>query len=246
MRQLAPEESAFSGDPVGLSIQFGLDEPVAKLGVCLDITPEGAQTAADAGASLVISHHPLMYRPLAKIDPTADRVSQTVVTLVTARIALYSAHTNWDRADGGINDTLAGILNLRDVVPLAASGDASLARIGSLDSAMPLVEFCSAVASVLECRDENELRYRDADLSRIVRRVAVCGGAGAIFMHDAVAAGADVFVTSDIRHHEFLDAAAIGLSILDAGHGATERPGMLALQQRLSTQFPDLETIWLG
>jgi dinuclear metal center YbgI/SA1388 family protein len=246
MRQIAPEESAFSGDPVGLSIQFDSDVEAARVGVCLDITPEGAATAAELGVNFIISHHPLIFRPISKIDPSSDRVSQTIVALVSSKIALYSAHTNWDRASGGINDTLVTMLGLSDIAPLAETGDANLARIGSLSFPVLLSEFCETVKNVLECKDENELRYRVAEQDRMISRVAVCGGAGAGFMNDAVKAGADVFVTADVRHHEFLDAAAIGLPLLDAGHGATERPGMLALLKRLSEQFPTLETVWLG
>jgi dinuclear metal center YbgI/SA1388 family protein len=246
MRQIAPEESAFSGDPVGLSIQFDPDMEVARVGVCLDITPEGAATAANVGANLVISHHPLIFRPVSTIDASSDRVSQTIVALVSSRTALYSAHTNWDRASGGINDTLAEMLGLTDIEPLAEFGDANLARIGKLQTPVILSDFCTTVKSVLDCKDENELRYRLADQDRTISRVAVCGGAGAVFMNEAAKAGADVFVTADVRHHEFLDAAAIGLPLLDAGHGATERPGMVALLKRLSEQFPTLETVWLG
>jgi len=246
MRQIAPEESAISGDPVGLSIQFGLDIPVSKVGVCLDVTPEGASAAASADVQLVICHHPLIYSPLKKIDSSSDRVSQTIVPLITSRVALYAAHTNWDRAAGGINDTLAGMLQLENTADLAPSGDASLARVGDLSLPVSLGDFRVAVARTLGCANENELRSRNDDPTRLIRRVAVCGGAGAGFMHEAVAAGAEAYVTSDVRHHEFLDAAALGLALLDAGHGATERPGMQALRGRLTQEFPEVETIWLG
>ena len=80
----------------------------------------------------------------------------------------------------------------------------------------------------------------------MIARVAVCGGAGALLLGDVLAAGADAYVTSDVRHHEFLDAAARGLALLDAGHGATETPGMRALARLLPARLPGVEVIWAG
>ncbi|BDI28423.1 GTP cyclohydrolase 1 type 2 [Capsulimonas corticalis] len=246
LRGLAPEESALDNDPVGLLITSPDAQDVARIGVCLDLTPAAARRAAEARVDLVIAHHPLLYHPLKRIDPGADPISAAAVTLVKHNIALYAMHTNWDRAADGINDTLAHALELRNIMPLGHDGAKSLPRLGDLPSPMDLDAFFAWVAARLDGAGTNALRINRPDGAAKVARVAVCGGAGAFLTSDVLAAGADAYVTSDVRHHEFLDAAARGLALLDAGHDGTETPGMRRMAEILTKQFPNVETIWLG
>ena len=232
LRRLAPEETALAGDPVGLLIGREAEE-VPRIGVCLDCTPDAARRAREAEVGLVVAHHPLIYHPLKRLG--ADPVSQAVAALVRADIALYAMHTNWDRAAGGINDTLAECLELSDVRPLGADGEASLPRLGTLASPRPLADFMRFVESALGCAGASALRVNGADPARMITRVAVCGGAGA-----------EAYVTSDVRHHEFWDAEARGLALLDAGHGATETPGMHALMRSLPGLLEGVEVVWVG
>ena len=243
LRRLAPEESALDGDPVGLLIDRGTDE-VTKIGVCLDATPLAAQRAAEAGAQLVAAHHPLIYRPLKRLS--ADPVSQAVKTLVKNDIALYAMHTNWDLAPGGINDTLAECLELFDVQPLGTVGLARLPRLGTLASPRPLADFARFVETALGCAETSALRCSSGAPRRMISRVAVCGGAGAEMAEAVQAAGAEAYVTSDVRHHEFWEAEARGLALLDAGHCATETPGMRALVRTLPGLLPGIEVVWVG
>lgn len=244
LRGLAPEETALPGDPVGLLIE-GDGRPVRRIGVCLDCTPAAARRAADAGADLIAAHHPLLYHPLKRIAPAKDPVSDAAATLVRAGIALYAMHTNWDRAHGGINDTLARRIGLRDFHPLGNDGLRALPRIGELAAPLSLPEFCALVTDVLGCSGPSALRVADVP-SRPIQTVAVCGGAGAELSADVIAAGADAYVTSDVRHHEFLYAAARGLALLDAGHGATETPGMRELIPILQEALPGVDVVWVG
>ena len=134
LRGLAPEESALDGDPVGLLVDRDAAE-ITKIGVCLDAAPDAVKRAAAAGVHLVIAHHPLIYRPLARLG--SDPVSRAVKMLVRDDIALYVLHTNWDLAPHGINDTLAECLELTNVQPLGADGLARLPRLGMLASSAP-------------------------------------------------------------------------------------------------------------
>ena len=243
LRRLAPEESALEGDPVGLLVDREAEE-VQKIGVCLDATPDAVRRAASAGVQLVIAHHPLIYRPLKRLG--GDPVSVAVKTLVRHDIALYAMHTNWDAAPSGINDTLAECLALQDVEPLGTEGPARLPRLGMLASPRPLMDFARFVESALGCAETSALRAVCTDARRMVSRVAVCGGAGAELAEAVQAAGADAYVTSDVRHHEFCDAEARGLALLDAGHSATETPGMRALVRTLPGLLPGVEVIWVG
>ncbi len=243
LRQLAPEESALDDDPIGLLVDRDTAE-TAKIGVCLDATPDSVSRAASAGVHLVIAHHPLIYRPLKRLG--SDPVSRAVKTLVRNDIALYAMHTNWDLAPNGINDTLAECLELMNVQPLGTDGLARLPRLGTLASPRPLMDFARFVETALGCAETSALRVVCGDARRMVSRVAVCGGAGAELAEAAQAAGADAYVTSDVRHHEFWEAEARGLALLDAGHGATETPGMRALVRTLPGMLSGVEVVWVG
>ena len=243
LQRLAPEETALPGDPVGLLIERRA-ENVTRIGVCLDCTPDAARRAREAGVGLVIAHHPLIYHPLKRLG--SDPVSRAVVALVKADLALYAMHTNWDRAAGGINDTLAECLELTDVRPLGEEGEAGLPRIGDLAAPRPLADFVRLVESALGCAGTSALRVNGVNPACMIKRVAVCGGAGAALAEAAQAEGAQAYVTSDVRHHEFLEAEARGLALLDAGHGATETPGMRALIRSLPGLLNGVEVVWVG
>ncbi len=243
---LAPEGTALADDPVGLLVGGDLSAPITKVGVCLDALPSAAVRAAADGVRLLIAHHPLIYRPLKRLDPIADPVSRAVTVLVKAGVSLYAMHTNWDRAAGGINDALAEALELVHVRPLGKEGAAALPRLGDLAAPRPLADFAHSVQAALGCFGTSALRCHIEDPDALISRVAVCGGAGAFLVPDVQAAGAQAYVTSDVRHHEFLDAAARGLPLLDAGHGATETPGMRALCRRLTALLPGVEVVWSG
>lgn len=245
LRALAPEESALEGDPVGLLIAPPSTRGVRSIGVCLDASVAAVRRAVELGVDLIVSHHPLIYHPIKRIRPETDGVSASVVALVKADIGLYAMHTNWDAAPGGINDTLARELELHDTRPLGTAGPLALPRIGDLVSPMPLREFCAFVADAIGCSGSSQLRVSDVDPERAVSRVAVCGGAGAFLMDDALKAGADAYVTADIRHHEFVEASSRGIALIDAGHGATERPGMRELALILPERLAGIDVHWL-
>ncbi len=243
LRRLAPEETALERDPVGLLVDRQAQE-VTRVGVCLDCTPAAVARAVKAGVGLVVTHHPLIYHPLKRLG--TDPVSQAVTGLIRADIALYVMHTNWDRAAGGINDTLAECLELQNVQPLGEDGEAALPRIGDLAAPRPLADFARFVESALGCGGTSALRVSGVEDTRMIMRVAVCGGAGAHLAEAVQAAGAQAYVTSDVRHNEFWETEASGLALLDAGHGATERPGMRVLCRILPGLLPGLEAVWVG
>ncbi|HEY3331896.1 MAG TPA: Nif3-like dinuclear metal center hexameric protein [Capsulimonadaceae bacterium] len=238
LRSIAPEETAFTGDPVGLLVRT-TECDITNVSVTLDATPATVSATVDSGSQLLVCHHPLIYAPLKRVL-ASDPIGSAVSTLVTSGVALYAMHTNWDRAVGGVNDTLAGLLSLTDIVPLEETGDAQIARVGNLPEPMTAKVFASFIGRALDVTNESALRYNSRLDDTMISRVAVCGGAGASLVSSAIAAGADAFVTSDVRHHEFVDANVRRFPLFDAGHGATERPGMAALAQRIRAQFPQL------
>ena len=248
LRSLAPEDSALDGDPVGLLVDRDAED-AAKIGVCLDATPDAVRRAAAAGVQLVVAHHPLIYHPLKRLD--GSPVSEAVKVLLRSDMALYAMHTNWDAAPGGINDTLAECLELCDVQPLGTAGLHRLPRLGRLASPRPLPDFARFVEAALGCAGTSALRFHGGGAigsggTRMISRVAVCGGAGAEMAEAVQAAGAEAYVTSDVRHHEFWEAEARGLALLDAGHCMTETPGMRALVRTLPALLPGVEVVWVG
>ena len=241
LREIAPEETAMVGDPVGLLVA-GEHSVIDTVGVCLDCTPTAALRAVEQDVQIIVAHHPLLYHPLKRIVPDTDPVSRAVVTLIKADISLYAMHTNWDRANGGINDTLAETLELNTIRPFADG----LPRIGDLPAPRPFADFAHFVGAALDCAGTSALRINAIAPDTLISRVAVCGGAGASYLSAAIAAGAEAFVTSDVRHHEFIEATGLGFALLDAGHDATETPGMRVLARLLGERLPGVTVVWLG
>jgi dinuclear metal center YbgI/SA1388 family protein len=180
----------------------------------------------EIGADLLVTHHPLLLTPVHGV-PADDPKGRLVHRLVRGGAALFVAHTNADRApDFGVNDALAGVLGLTDPVPLeptAADPRAGLGRIGRLGEELSLRAFAELVAGVLPVTAGGVRVAGDPD--RPVRTVAVCGGSGGSLLAGATAAGADVLLTSDLKHHAVSEAQeSNGPSLCDVAHFASEWP----------------------
>jgi dinuclear metal center YbgI/SA1388 family protein len=212
-------------DAVGL-VCGDPDEPVGGVLFAVDPTTAVVDEVIATGAGLLVTHHPLLLTPVHGV-PADDPKGRLVHRLIRAGAALFVAHTNADRApDSGVNDALAAVLGLRDAVPLQPADDdprTGLGRVGDLERAMTLREFTALAAGALPATVGGVRAAGDPE--GMVRRVAVCGGSGGSLTSAAAAAGADVFLTSDLRHHAVSDAReSTGLALCDVGHFATEWP----------------------
>jgi dinuclear metal center YbgI/SA1388 family protein len=202
--------------------------PVHRVLLAVDADPAVVRQAADGGAQLIVTHHPLLFRPVQSVAADTDK-GGLLHTLIRAGIAHFAAHTNADRALGGVNDALADALGLVDTSPLVPAAAAldpreGLGRVGALAAPMTLRAFAAHVAARLP---ETVWGVRAAgDVERIVRRVAVCGGSGGGELAAATAAGADVFVTSDITHHTAAEHVADPSrpALVDIAHWSGEWP----------------------
>ncbi len=226
MQRYAPLELAESWDNPGLLVDCGRE--VSRVLVTLDITPEVVEEAAAGGCELIVSHHPVIFSPLKKLTPR-----DVSFQLVQKGISAICMHTNLDAAAGGVNEVLAQKLGLSDLKMLT---EEKIGRIGTLKCEIPLVEFTHSVIELLRC---NGLRYVDA--GRPVHRVAVGGGACGCYIPQAIAAGCDTFVTSDLKYNDFLDTE--GLNLIDAGHFPTENVVCPALRDRLAEAFPAVDVL---
>lgn len=238
LETLAPRNMAEDWDNVGLLCGSSA-APVTKILVALDPFSSVCQEAAQLGAELIVTHHPLIFSPLKSVTD-ASSVGQCFHTLLKNGISVINAHTNLDMAPGGVNDVLAQALGLEDItVPYPLGLDANgraygLLRTGTVAS-QPLDDFLSRVKERLGCPG---LRY--ADGGKPVHRVAVGGGACGSEWLQAVQAECDTFVTADVKYNQFWDAQQAGLTLIDAGHFYTENPVVAVLAQKLQAAFPEI------
>lgn len=348
--RIAPQHLCMDGDPRGLLIGDP-DAMVSRLVVCLDVTPAVVERALIVGAQMIVSHHPLIYNPLKRILASEPHPGGVVLSCVRADIAVACAHTNWDIAEGGVNDVLAGLLGLQNVRPVQITYREPLVQItvyvpveetesvwnemanagaghltGSsydrcgfwsggmgtfrpLPGAKPHEGQIGVIARVEEYRVEcvapvqkvpavlaamrkahpyQEVAYNVTSLSntgkeyglgrvgelpeaitpadllertktalsfdavrlvgppdRKVQTVAVGGGACAFLVPDAMRLGSDVLITSDVRHHEYIDAESRGFLLVDAGHAQTEMPGANELANRLRAVLAEIAVEFL-
>lgn len=235
--RLAPKELAMEWDNVGQLIGDP-EQNVKRVLVSLDITQSVAQEAADGGCELIVAHHPVMncrWHPVQTLRRD-DPQGRLFMKLLDSGISCICMHTNLDIAAGGVNDCLAVALGLQDPEILPDSD--GVCRMGTLAGAVPLRQFARQVSAAL---GGAVVRY--ADGGKQAYHIAVGGGACGGYADAARKAGCDTFVTADIKYHDFLDAAADGLNLIDAGHFPTEDPVCASLVARLRTEFPSLR-VW--
>jgi GTP cyclohydrolase I len=235
LEEVAPSRLAENWDNPGLQIG-GRSDPIERILLSLDPSFEAVCKAADIGAQLLLSHHPLIFKPLSSIDRNGypgDVLFQAVKT----GVALVSIHTNLDAAIGGINDQLAGILGLGTVRPLAVEeadpSEPGIGRIGTLDTPRLLDDLARDVKSALRIPMVGVV----GPLDRAVQQVAVVGGSGGSLVPNAARAGADVLVTGDLGHHDALTASCMGLAVIDAGHFHTEKAALEGFSHTLRSDL---------
>ena len=221
IEQVAPLELQESYDNAGLQCGDPRQE-VKRVLCCLDITEAVVEEAERLGCQLVVSHHPLIFGGINRIDPTSGYVSRTLIRAIRSGISLYSAHTNLDKAEGGVNHRLAERLGLCDVEAMSECG-----VVGNLPVALPAAELLSMLCEVLGagCLNSNWGDYmaahQQADGEVMIKRLALCGGSGAEFVSEAKQRGADAFLTGEMRYHGYFGQEDILL--IEAGHYETEQ-----------------------
>ena len=239
MQHYAPLALAESWDNPGLLVDCG--GSVSRALVALDITPEVVAEAAAKGCELIVSHHPVIFSPLKKLGP-----QDVPFQLVQKGISAICMHTNLDAAEGGVNEVLAGIFGMRNWEVFAEG----CGRVGEIDP-ITVPELARKAQAELGTRCNQPksgptVQVKFADTGKTVRRLAVISGAGGSMFEDALAVGADCLLTGEANHHAAIDAARLGLSLIAAGHYATEFPVCAAVADRLRGAFPELEVLVSG
>ncbi|AKU18907.1 Nif3-like dinuclear metal center hexameric protein [Luteipulveratus mongoliensis] len=230
---LYPPDTAQSWDQVGL-VSGDPAQPVRRIHLAVDPTLAVIEEAREAGADLLVTHHPLLLRGVHSVATTSAK-GASVTALVVADLALYVAHTNADVARPGVNDALAAAAGLTATEPLTVREGQSLGLVGDLSVPMTLQAFAAMLAAALPATPVGVRVSGDADAE--VRRVAVLGGAGDDAFAEVRASGADVYVTADLRHHPALEAREEARGgppyLVDAGHWATESLWLESASERI-------------
>ena len=231
---IAPYNTKCQWDNCGVLVG-DKDKEVRKIGFTLDLTSEVLADAKENNVDLIITHHPIIFRPVKNFLK-----GNLAYDLAVSGISAVSAHTNFDCAMGGVNDVLCellGITNSKGVpdeecpIPMARIGD--IKPMNSSDFAKKVADVLGTVCRV-------------ADGENIIKKVAVCGGSGADdLIFTAAEMGADAVVTGEIKHHIFLAAKEIGITAIMAGHFETENPAVSALMKYIKNKFEDVECILL-
>ncbi len=231
MEELAPPERALAFDNVGLLIGPEKRE-IKRVLVALDCTAQTALEAAEAGAQLLLTHHPVFFHGVKHILPD-DPDTAGAYTLIRNGVGLYAAHTNLDAAAGGVNDALAEAIGVTGVELLPPE---NLGRIGQLAESVELREYARRIEASLHA-----VVRVCGDGGRQITRVALVGGAGGDAVLDAARAGADALVTGECNHHHALAAMQLGLCVIEAGHYETERVVLPKLIERLQRRTNDVQ-----
>ena len=237
LEYIAPLRLAAEWDSVGLLV--GTHRPqIARVMTCLSLTPEVAAEAVREQADMVVTHHPLPFRPVPRI--TADTsTGRVLLELIHAGIAVWSSHTAWDSAAGGINDQLAALLGLDHVAPIEPDAIHHLAgfgRAGTAPAGWSVAQLSSHVASRLHVKGVQGVGSPDSPAGR----VGIVCGSGGESLAAVKQAGCTTFLTGEIKLHQALEARAMGLAVIAVGHHASERFSMEVLAGRLAEAVPGL------
>ena len=215
INKIAPFELAEEWDNCGMQVDLGKTE-INKVYAALEISDDIIDKAAECGADMIITHHPvLLPRFEYSTVSAADPVGRWIIKLIEKKIEVCSIHTCYDAAPGGLNDQLPRLLGLTDVSVLPGN----IARIGKLPKPVRLCELEKKVSEVL---GHPAGAKSFGDQNRKVGTVAVCTGTGEDYWREVVAAGADVYLTGDLGHHEAGYLKDSGMCCISAGHAGTE------------------------
>ena len=242
LERFAPLPLQESYDNAGLQVGLTTEQEASGALLCLDVTEEVIREAADLGCNLIVSHHPLLFRPLRRVTEQTQ-VERCVRLAIQNDITIYSAHTNLDNAEDGVNYRIAEKLGLVDVsmmqprqVPMGAHQvTAGSGVIGYLPGPEDSLAFLQRIKDVfhIECLQHNEL------LGRPIQTVALCGGAGAFLLDEAIRLEADAFLTGEMSYHQFFGhEQEIQLAVM--GHYQSEQYTREIFSQLIVDLAPDL------
>lgn len=221
-------------------IQVGdVEKDISACLLCMDVTEEVIDEAIEKGCGMVISHHPLLFKPMKSITG-ASYVERCVIKAIHNEIAVYAGHTNFDKIHGGVSFLIGRTLGLIEMVPLAEEENQldGLGVIGRLENPISLGLFLQQVKTKL-----NLSTIRSSDQSeRMIQRVALCGGSGSSLAKYAMAKKADLYLTADLSYHDFFLNTAT-FTVADFGHYESEYVIIDYFREIITNKFPNFAVL---
>ena len=245
--KLWPLSGAEDWDAPGL-VTGSESQRVSRVLLTVDVTTEIITESIDGEFDLVLAHHPYLLRGINSLSETFAK-GATLSNAIRAGVSIYAAHTNADVVTNGVSAVMAEAFGVQNAKPLVAAADVSIGhgRVGKLAAPIMLGDFARLIAKVLPSTATG-IRVA-GHFDQEIQTVAVCGGAGDSFIAAAVAAGADVYVTSDLRHHPVQDAREQSLfsggtpAMIDVAHWASEWLWLEVAAGQLSKLFPNVQFV---
>ena len=234
LEKVAPLRLAEPWDNPGLQVG-SYSQEIKKIFLALDPTKKALKSASENNAQLLLTHHPLIFKPLSQIDIHAFP-GDVLFEAVKSEISIVSAHTNLDMARGGINDILADLLGLQHVEVLKEIHEeqgVGLGRIGVLPGPTGLSVVIEQIKRILGTEKLKIIGKQDIQISRL----AVVGGSGGGLVSIASKKGAELLLTGDVGHHHALEALSLGLVLIDGGHFHTEKTAFKVFGERLQVML---------
>ena len=207
LNAIIPPSLSLDWDNDGLMCAAGADDPIKNVMLTLDVTEAAVDYAAEKGIDTIISHHPLIFKPLKSI------ANNKLVTLIKHNITVMSFHTRLDIIENGVNTQFANLLELTDVETFGGLG-----KVGYLSREYAFYDFIKHLKGLLNCDHISAIKKRDT-----VSRVALTGGDGKDYYNDALKTGADTYLTGNLSYNMMTDAAEFPMTVIEAGHYQTEQ-----------------------
>ncbi len=240
LAEWAPLELAESWDNVGLLVGDP-SRSASRIMTCLTLSEDVADEAIAENVDLIVTHHPLPFRPLTRI--VTDRTEGRILwNLIVSQTAIYCPHTAYDSATEGVNQQWANMLGLSEVEPLLPSAldpTVGTGRVGSLSQQTNLACFAELVSGAMKT---TRVRVVGSDSHVVTKVVIACGSGGSLF-HAAIDTKADAMVTGEATFHDLLAARAAGMAVVLTGHYASERFALESLADRIADEFPTI-AVW--
>jgi len=234
LEEIAPLYLAASWDNCGLLIGDP-DQDIKKALFALEVTQEIIENAQKEKAQLIVTHHPLIFSPITKIEK-AKYPGKLLFSLIEKGICLIAMHTNWDASDVGVASQLAQIIGLKDVSALSSDDGIPIGRVGELSEPISAVD----LGYKLMRRLNGSYFAIAGDEKRRAERIACCPGSGGDMWRVALKEGAEIYVTGEIRYHQVREAIQEGLTVLILGHFTTENFSIFKLAEEVKKRLPEL------
>lgn len=231
-----PTSLSCEWDRDGLESCPSPEKEVKRVLVALDVNDDVIARAIEGDFDVIASHHPLFFAQLENVNATTVKGARAV-QLIKNDVAVMSFHTRLDAVDGGVNDTLAAAIGLKNVVKVELDND-GIMRMGELEREMDRADYCELVKRSLSA-PESPATVICSSAGRTVKRVAVLGGGGGKFADIAMKAGADTYVTGDMNYHEYLSAPERNMNLITAGHFHTEFPVCRVIEKLIGDICPE-------